>query len=126
MPEDLRTLALAQAAELESMAMLFPAGEPGREWLLKAATRLKNAYTRPRCWQMVAVLHHISEGCRSASDLIEELGISRRDLRGMLAELCEDGYCTERIVRLDGQMGRPATWYELTKEGEVIAQSFVQ
>jgi hypothetical protein len=126
MPEDLRILAVTHAAELEAMAAAYPAGDPGRVWLLKTATRLKNAYCRPRPWQMWAVMYHVSQGCRTVADLIDELGQSRRDMREMLAVLIEMGYLTERANKVEGEPGRPATWYELTAEGEIMAGSFEQ
>lgn len=116
---DLRILALQTALELERLACTFPKGEPGRAWLRSMATKLRSSYARTRGQQKVSILRTINDGCRRIGEIVDELGISRRDVRDMLTELVESGYCTEHTIPPYGsQGGRPGQWFELTGQGE--------
>lgn len=118
---DLRILALDVSAELERLARRFPGGEPGRKWLRLTAVRLRNSYARTRAHQKISVIRAIGDGCRTISDLVDELGFSRREVVPMLQDLVKAGWLTERAVVPDPERGgRPAAWFETTAKAETF------
>ena len=118
MASDLRQLALLSADQLEKLSEQFPPGEPGRKWMRALAVRLKNGYARTRGQQKILLLQRIGSGCRKISELVEELGYSRREVEGLIFDLKADDYLHEHEEKQLNSAGRPYRWLDLTEKGE--------